>query len=159
MVVLTFSLSASPCLLHYLPHCFCSCLSLFLPIQLLHRLNPDPSSLVFSPFLLSIHSWSYSAESLPGAFLLSAIGGKDRTMKEKRAIAQNGKEVGYKMERWIWRSAGKWLQRKKCIGVNPCWGLGCFSLRRTREVKSFYEYLLFGRAWDVIRKFKKPYLT
>lgn len=107
-------------------------LSLSLCISLSFTLSPSLLLFMSLPFLAysaspQAKSWSIiscflpisslhtflrlSAESLPGALLLSAIGWKDRTMKEKRAIAQNGK-VGYNMERWTWRSAGKWLQRK-----------------------------------------------
>lgn len=82
------SLSASLCLLHSLPHCFCSCLSLFSPIQLFHRQNPEPSSPLFSFLLLSIQSCSYSAESLPGLPLHRATGGegggKRRSTKRKK---------------------------------------------------------------------------
>lgn len=73
--------------LHSLARCFCSCLSLFSPIQLLHGLNPEPSSL-----LLSIHPRSVSAESLPGVALAQSC----RRERERRLWKKEKEERGKK---------------------------------------------------------------
>lgn len=81
------SLFLSPSRLHSLARCFCSCLSLFSPIQLLHGLNPEPSSL-----LLSIHPRSVSAESLPGVALAQSC----RRERERRLWKEEKEERGKK---------------------------------------------------------------
>lgn len=81
------SLFLSPSRLHSLARCFCSCLSLFSPIQLLHGLNPEPSSL-----LLSIHPRSVSAESLPGVALAQSC----RRERERRLWKKEKEERGKK---------------------------------------------------------------
>lgn len=84
------SLFLSPSRLHSLARCFCSCLSLFSPIQLLHGLNPEPSSL-----LLSIHPRSVSAESLPGVALAQSC----RRERERRLWKKEKKRGEKKRER------------------------------------------------------------
>lgn len=81
------SLFLSPSRLHSLARCFCSCLSLFSPIQLLQGLNPEPSSL-----LLSIHPRSVSAESLPGVALAQSC----RRERERRLWKKEKEERGKK---------------------------------------------------------------
>lgn len=94
--------------LHSLARCFCSCLSLFSPIQLLHGLNPEPSSL-----LLSIHPRSVSAESLPGVALLRAAGGRGRGGCGRRKRREGKKrERGREKLRRQGRKR-RWTRRKK----------------------------------------------
>lgn len=94
----------------YIPLPHCSCLSLFSPIQLLHRLNPEPSSL-----LLSIHSCSSSAESLPGVALLRTTGGdgegrtwKNKEREKKRERPKETPRQGEKEDRHRYREGGSW---------------------------------------------------
>lgn len=141
----SLSLSLPPSVF-YIPSLTASArVCLFSPIQLLHGVNPEPSSL-----LLSIHSCSYTAESLPGVALLRGRGGWREHVERKN---KKHKETGRKKT----ERQGKRGDVGRAGRLETDWGkrvqITAEVLNCSRKIGSLVELKTFRYGYRLLKPF------